>query len=164
MKWWYYLFCCFHGRICTTSPSFPFTYRLLSIISTHKNCLELFLPAQFYFEKFLTWIRRLPFAVYVKLELSIQPFFVTQVDSCYWPKVSQPVKTRLTVWYRLYISKRTCVSLKRINKFFVSCAFWRYWMYALWRLCDLPGKVWFPFSRSQTLHFLFRDCRARVWK
>ena len=68
----------------------------------------------FYFEKFSTWIRRLPFAVYVKLELFIQPFSVTQVDSCYWPKVSQPVKTRLIVSYRLYISTRTRASLKRI--------------------------------------------------
>ena len=68
----------------------------------------------FYFEKFSTWIRRLPFAVYVKLELFIQPFSVTQVDSCYWPKVSQPVKTRWNVSYRLYISTRTRASLKRI--------------------------------------------------
>ena len=68
-------------RICTTWPSFPFTCRLLFIISTHKllvswnflsirivlSCFGLFI---FYFEKFSAWIWHLPFAIYVKLKLS----------------------------------------------------------------------------------------------
>ena len=58
-------------RICTTWPSLPFTCRLLFITSTHKfsftqffihkNCFELFLSAHLQFEKFSTWIRRLPY-------------------------------------------------------------------------------------------------------
>ena len=58
--------------ICTMWPSFPFTCRLLFIISTHKlvvsrnflsirivlNCFYLLI---FYFEKFSTWICRLPY-------------------------------------------------------------------------------------------------------
>ena len=35
----------------------------------HKNCFDLFLSC-LYFEKFSTWIWRLPFAVYVMLKLS----------------------------------------------------------------------------------------------
>ena len=65
-------------RICTTWPSFPFTCRLLFIISTQKLVVSLkilsirivwscFYLLVLYFEKFSTWIRRLPFAVYVKL-------------------------------------------------------------------------------------------------
>ena len=39
----------------------------------HRNCSELFLSLLiFSFEKFSTWIWRLPFAVYVKLKLSLQ--------------------------------------------------------------------------------------------
>ena len=64
-------------RICTTWPSFPFTCRLLFIISTQKLAVSLkflsirivwscFYLLVLYFEKFPTWIRRLPFAVYVK--------------------------------------------------------------------------------------------------
>ena len=60
-----------------------FTCRLLFIISTHKLVVyyAIFLSTRivvswfylliFYFEKFSTWIWRLPFAVYVKLNLSI---------------------------------------------------------------------------------------------
>ena len=69
-------------QICTRWPSFLFTCRLLFIISTPKlvvlrNFLSLrivfccFYVLIFYCEKFLTWIWRLPFAVYVKLKLSI---------------------------------------------------------------------------------------------
>ena len=61
----------------------PFTCRLLFIISTHKlvvsrNFLSIrivlscFYLLIFYFEKFSTWIWRLPFAVYVKLKLSYE--------------------------------------------------------------------------------------------
>ena len=68
-------------RICTTWPSFPFTCRLLFIISSHKlvvsrNFLSIrivlscFYLLIFYFEKFSTWIWRLPFAIYVKLKPS----------------------------------------------------------------------------------------------
>ena len=68
-------------RICTTWPSFPFTCRLLFIISTQKLVVSLkilsirivwscFYLLVLYFEKFSTWIRRLPFAVYVKLNPS----------------------------------------------------------------------------------------------
>ena len=68
-------------RICTAWPSFLFTCRLLLIISTPKLVisrnfssirivLSRFYPLIFYFEKFSTWIWRLPFAVYVKLKLS----------------------------------------------------------------------------------------------
>ena len=64
-------------RICTTWPSFPFTCRLLFIISSHRlvvlrNFLSIrivlscFYLLIFYFEKFSTGIWRLPFAVYVK--------------------------------------------------------------------------------------------------
>ena len=63
-------------------PSFPFTWRLLFVISTHKLvvwrsflskriALSCFCLLIFYFEKFSTWICRFPFAVYVKLNLSI---------------------------------------------------------------------------------------------
>ena len=69
-------------RICTTWPSFLFTCRLLCIISTPKLAvprnfspirivLSCFYLLIFYFEKFSTLIWRLPFAVYVKLKLSI---------------------------------------------------------------------------------------------
>ena len=63
-------------------PSFPFNYRLLFIISTHilvapRNFLSIRTVLScfqyrliFYLEKFSTWIRRLPFAVYVKLKVS----------------------------------------------------------------------------------------------
>ena len=68
-------------RICTTWPSFPFTCCLLFIISTLKLLvsrnvlsrgivLSCFYLLIFYFQKFSTWIWRLPFAVYVKLKLS----------------------------------------------------------------------------------------------
>ena len=68
-------------RICTTWPSFPLTCCLLLILSTDKlvvshNFLSIrivlscFYVPIFYFEKFSTWIWRLPFAVYVKLNLS----------------------------------------------------------------------------------------------
>ena len=61
-------------RICTTWPSFPFTCPLLFIISAHKlvvsrNFLSIrivlssFYLLICYFEKFSTWIWRLPFAV-----------------------------------------------------------------------------------------------------
>ena len=56
-------------RICSTWPNFPFTCRLRFIISTHN------LVVSRNFEKFLTWIWRLPFAVYVKLKLSVIQFF-----------------------------------------------------------------------------------------
>ena len=67
-------------RICNTWLSFPFTYRLLFISSTHKlvasrNFLSIrivlscFYLLIFYFEKFSTCIWRLPFTVYVKLKL-----------------------------------------------------------------------------------------------
>ena len=69
--------------ICTTWPSFPrdvVTSR--DQVSTHKlvvsrNFLSIrivlscFYLLIFYFEKFATWIWRLPFALYVKLKLSI---------------------------------------------------------------------------------------------
>ena len=66
-------------RICTTWV--PFTCRLLSIISTNKLVvsrnfssirivLSCFYLHIFYFEKFSTWIWRLPSAVCVKLKLS----------------------------------------------------------------------------------------------
>ena len=62
------------ARICTTWPSFPFTCRLLFIISTRKLVvsrnfssirilLSCFWMLIFYFEKFSTWIWRLSFAV-----------------------------------------------------------------------------------------------------
>ena len=68
-------------RIGTTWPSFPFTCRLLFTISTDKLvvsrnflsiriALSCFYLLIFFFEKFLAWIWRLPFAVYVKLKLS----------------------------------------------------------------------------------------------
>ena len=61
-------------RICTAWPSFLFTCRLLLIISTPKLVisrnfssirivLSCFYLLIFYFEKFSTWIWRLPFAV-----------------------------------------------------------------------------------------------------
>ena len=67
--------------LCTTWSGFAFTCRLLFIISTHKwvvsrNILSIWIALSsfylfiFYFEKFLTWIWRLPFSVYVKLKLS----------------------------------------------------------------------------------------------
>ena len=70
-------------RICSTWPSFPFTYHLLFIISTHKLVvsrnflstriiLSCFYLLIFYFEKFSTRIWRLSFAVYVNLELFIR--------------------------------------------------------------------------------------------
>ena len=69
------------ARICTTWPSFPFTCRLLFIISTRKLVvsrnfssirivLSCFYVLIFYFEKFSTWIWRMSFAVYAKLKLS----------------------------------------------------------------------------------------------
>ena len=72
--------------ICTTWPSFPFTCRLLLIISTHKlvvsrNFLAIrivlgcFYLLSFYFEKFSTLVWRLPFAEYVKLKLSNNSVF-----------------------------------------------------------------------------------------
>ena len=46
------------------------------------NCLELFYLLIFVFEKFSTWIWRLPFAVYVKLKLlSFLSYFNTSVSS-----------------------------------------------------------------------------------
>ena len=71
--------------ICTTWPSYLFSWRLLFITSAkklnklfhasfiHKNCFELFLPAFFFFnfEIFSIWIWRLPFAVNATLKLSI---------------------------------------------------------------------------------------------
>ena len=65
-------------RICTTWPSFPFTCRLLFIISTHKldvsrNFLSIrivlswFYPLIFYFEKFSPGIWRLPYRKRIKL-------------------------------------------------------------------------------------------------
>ena len=69
--------------VCTTWPSSPFTCRFLFIISTHEKLvvsriflsigivLSCFYLLIFYFEKFSTWIWRLPFAIYVKLNLSI---------------------------------------------------------------------------------------------
>ena len=68
-------------RIFTTWPSFPFTYRLLFIISTHKLAasrnflckrivLSCFYLLIFYIEKFSTWIWLLTFAIYVKLKFS----------------------------------------------------------------------------------------------
>ena len=65
-------------QICTSWPSFP---HYLSFISTHKSVVSpqflsirtvssCFYLLIFYFEKFSTWIWRLPFAVYVKLKLS----------------------------------------------------------------------------------------------
>ena len=67
-------------QICTTWPSFFFTCRLLFIISTPKLVvsrklmsmrivLSCFYFLNFYFEKFSTWICRLPLAIYVKLKL-----------------------------------------------------------------------------------------------
>ena len=61
---------------------FPFTCRLLFINSTHKlvvsrnflnhkNCLELFLSVHLRFWEISNLIWRLPFAVYVKLKLSV---------------------------------------------------------------------------------------------
>ena len=69
---------------CTTWPSFSFTCRLLFIISTLKLVvswkflsirivLSCFYLLIFYFEKFSTWIWRLPFAVYVKRGLEHKP-------------------------------------------------------------------------------------------
>ena len=69
------------ARVYTTLPSFPFTCRLLFIISTRKLVvsrnfssirilLSCFWMLIFYFEKFSTWIWRLSFAVYAKLKLS----------------------------------------------------------------------------------------------
>ena len=69
---------------CTTWPSFSFTCRLLFIISTLKLVvswkflsirivLSCFYLLIFYFEKFSTWIWRLPFAVYVKRRLEHKP-------------------------------------------------------------------------------------------
>ena len=68
--------------ICTTWPSFPFSCRLLFIISAPKfavsrNFLSIrivlswFYLLIFYFEKFSTWLCRLQYAVYVKLNLTI---------------------------------------------------------------------------------------------
>ena len=64
-----------------TWPSFPFTFRLLFIIWTHvlvvslnllsiRIVLSCFYLLIFNFQKFSTWIWRLPFAVYVMLKLS----------------------------------------------------------------------------------------------
>ena len=64
-------------QICNSWPSFPFTCRLLFIISTHKlevsrNFLSIRIVLSwfhlliFYFQKLSTWIWHLPFAVYVK--------------------------------------------------------------------------------------------------
>ena len=62
-------------RICTTWPIFPFTCRLLFIISTHKYVVSRnFLSIKNFWAVFIcsfsTWIWCLPFAVYVKLKLS----------------------------------------------------------------------------------------------
>ena len=59
-------------QVCTTWQSFPFTCRLLFIISTHKLVvsrnfltkrivLSCFYLLIFYFAKFSTWIQRLPY-------------------------------------------------------------------------------------------------------
>ena len=59
-------------QVCTTWQSFPFTCRLLFIISTHKLVvsrnfltkrivLSCFYLLIFYFAKFPTWIQRLPY-------------------------------------------------------------------------------------------------------
>ena len=72
-------------RICTTWSSFPLTCRLRFIISTHnlvvsrnflsiRIVLSFFYQPVFYFEKCLTWIWRLPFAVYGKRKVSIKRF------------------------------------------------------------------------------------------
>ena len=70
-------------QICTTWPRFLFTCRLLFIIPTHKleisrnfvihkNCFELFSSAHFLFWEILILnLTLVPFAVYVKLRLSI---------------------------------------------------------------------------------------------
>ena len=74
-------------RICTTWLSFLFTCRSLFIISRPKFsvsrsflCIRIVLSCFylliFSFEKFSTWIWRLPFTVYVKLKL----FFIILID------------------------------------------------------------------------------------
>jgi len=71
----YHVYVTRQTRTCTTWPSFPFTCRLLFIISTHKlvvsrNFLSIrivlscFYRLIFYFEKFWTWISWLPFVVF----------------------------------------------------------------------------------------------------
>ena len=94
-------------RICTTWPSFPFTCRLLFIISTqitsftqffvHKNCFGLFLSAHFLFQELLNF--NLPFAVYVKLEFSIVSFWPSwpeqECDPCSRPNLFFFIKTVL---------------------------------------------------------------------
>ena len=72
-------------RICTTWSSFLLTCRLRFIISTRnlvvsRNFLSIRIVLSFfyqpvsYFEKCLTWIWRLPFAVYGKHKVSIKRF------------------------------------------------------------------------------------------
>ena len=98
--------------ICTTWSCFAFTCRLLFIISTHKlvvsrNILSIWIALSsfylfiFYFEKFLTWIWRLPFAVYVKLKLSYQ--FWRQL---YAPRFTTTSASNEIVWKLRHLFKR----------------------------------------------------------
>ena len=63
-------------RICTTCANFLFYLSLTFIISTPKLVLSIrivlssFYLLIFYFEKFSTWVWRLPFGLYVKLKFS----------------------------------------------------------------------------------------------
>ena len=67
-------------RICVTWASFHFTchyfntqtgnWQFHTIFFVHKNRFEVVLSAHFLFWEILTWIWRLPFAVYVKLKHS----------------------------------------------------------------------------------------------
>ena len=97
-------------RICTMWPSFLLTCRLLFIISTPKlivsrnflsirivlSCVYLLF---FYFEKFSTWIWRLPFAVYVKLKLSNRNTCYHAIFLVKWSlKTSNPCGACTPMW------------------------------------------------------------------
>ena len=53
----------------TRDQVFPLLVVYFSLF-LHTNCFEVFCLLIFYFEKFLAWIWRLPFTVYVKLKFS----------------------------------------------------------------------------------------------
>ena len=108
-------------RICTTWPSVPITCLYTVFISTHKlvvspnflsirivvNCFYLLI---FYFEKFSTWIWRLPFAVYVKLKLSSISPFATAIGV---PETK--IIKNLLFWNRIHAAILICTSEQELG-------------------------------------------------
>ena len=88
--------------------NFNFNCRLLFIISTqissfmqffiHKNCfLSCFYLLIFYFEKFSTWVWRLPFAVYVMLKLSFVPVHKNAKTGTNFPSIQPATLIELLI-------------------------------------------------------------------